>query len=390
MEVVFRTAAQALEDERSRLKITTGSGDLDALIGGVERGRSYLFYGDSQEALDAIVHGVLVNSVLPVDRGGFGAKALYFNNCNYHQGKTILNPSLLWELAKKAGLEPRAAFRNMYAICAFNEQQQASASKEAADLLSRDGEIRLLVMHDLTRFLGTSRKPREAYLALREVVGPLWQVAYRNNITMIMTCEARETDVRYVPKPQGDAFLRHEASVIVYLKKVEKARGIRACLVKHPYKVTPDSMILHVSEGGMNLMGRMMPTFRQLLESQVEKLKRNFQNALLDLNHREAFDRLLREAWGAEGHAMSNTKTACVLDAMILMANVHNRKCVEQMRKKLRDREGKILELERRLEGLERRTKEGVVPVNGSAFDGDKWRRNSHVAEWKSVSGTVS
>lgn len=47
MEVVFRTAAQALEDERSRLKLTTGNGDLDTLIGGVELGRSYLFYGDS-------------------------------------------------------------------------------------------------------------------------------------------------------------------------------------------------------------------------------------------------------------------------------------------------------------------------------------------------------
>jgi len=365
LEVVFRTAAQALEEERGRLKMTTGSGDLDALIGGVELGRSYLFYGDSQEALDAIVHGVLVNSVLPADRGGFGAKALYFNNCNYHQGKTILNPSMLWELAKKAGLEPRGAFRNMYAICAFNEQQQASAAKEAADLLSRDGEIRMLVMHDLTRFLGTSRRPREAYLALREVVGPLWQMALRKGITMITTCEAREADVRHIPKPQGDAFLRHEASVIVYLRKVEKLRGVRACLVKHPYKLTPDSMILHVSEGGMDLMGRTTPTFRQLLESQVEGLKRGFQNALLDLNHREAFDRLLGEAWCAEGHAMSNTRAACVLDAMNLMANVHNMKCVEQVRKGLRDGEGKMLELERRLERLEMRAgkEQGKKPI---------------------------
>ena len=108
-------------------------------------------------------------------------------------------------------------------------------------------------------------------------------------------------------------------------------------------------------------MGRITPSFRQLFESQVDELKRSFQNALLDLNHREAFDRLLREAWGAEGHAMSNAKTACVMDAMNLMANVHNRKCVEQMRKGLRDGEGKMLELERRLERLEMRAKGGAI-----------------------------
>jgi len=357
MEAAFRTAAQALEDERSRLRLTTGNGDLDAFMGGVELGRFYLFYGNDQGAMDTLIHNILVNSVLPADAGGFGAKALYFNNCNYHQGKTILNPSLLGGFAKRAGLDPMTAFGDIYCVCAFNEQQQSSAAKEVVDLLSRSDEIRLLVIHNLTRFIETSRRPGEAHRKLMESVGAMLQVALRNGITIVASCAASGEGLGYMPKPQGGTFLRHEANVIVYLRKVEKIKAIKAYLVKHPYKETPGSIILRVFEGGVNLMGRITPSFRQLFESQVEELKRDFQNALLDLNHRGAFDLLLKEAWSAEGHAMSNSKVPVTLDAMNLMANVHNKKRVEELRRALEER---IRELEDRMERLE-----GLVGARG-------------------------
>jgi len=355
MEAVFRTAAQALEEESGRLRLTTGNGDLDAFLGGVELGRFYLFYGNDQGAMDMLIHNILINSVLPVEAGGFGAKALYFNNCNYHQGKTILNPSLLGEFAKRAGLDPAMAFENIYCVCAFNERQQPSAAKEVVGLLSRSQEIRLLVVHNLTRFLETSRRPGEAHGMLMESIGAMLQTASRNGITVVANCAASGKGIGCTLRPPGGTFLRHEANVIVYLRRVERIGAIKACLVKHPYREAPDSIVLRVSEGGMNLMGRITPSFRQLFESQVEELKRSFQNALLDLNHREAFGLLLREAWSAEGHAMSSSKAPVTLDAMNLMANVHNKKCVEELRKALNEREERIRELEGRLERLERR-----------------------------------
>jgi hypothetical protein len=116
--------------------------------------------------------------------------------------------------------------------------------------------------------------------------------------------------------------------------------------MKHPYRMTPDSIVLRVSEGGVNLMGRITPSFRQLFEAQVDELRRGFQNTLLDLNNREAFNSLLKEAWSPEGHAMANSGVPCVLDAMNLMANVNNRKAIDEMHRALR-------EFERRLEKLE-------------------------------------
>jgi len=46
---------------------------------------------------------------------------------------------------------------------------------------------------------------------------------------------------------------------------------------------------------------------------------------------------------------MGNSNVACTLDIMNLMANVHNRKCVEELRNDIKECDEKILELERRI-----------------------------------------
>ena len=101
-------------------------------------------------------------------------------------------------------------------------------------------------------------------------------------------------------------------------------------------------------------MGRITPSFRQLFHSEVEELKRYFQKTLLDKGHVEAFNLLLREAWSAEDHAMGISNVPYPLDIMNLMANVHNRKCVEQLTKQIKDRDEKIGELEGRIAELEK------------------------------------
>jgi hypothetical protein len=83
-------------------------------------------------------------------------------------------------------------------------------------------------------------------------------------------------------------------------------------------------------------MGRITPSFRQLYHQQVEELKRGFQHTLLDISHREAFDLIIKEAWSTEGHAMANAWVPCTLDIMNLMANVHNKKVIAQLRAQIK------------------------------------------------------
>jgi RecA/RadA recombinase len=354
--VVMRRAAEALYDER--LRMSTGSAELDGLIGGVEVGLFYLFYGD-REALDALIHRLLVNCVLPRERGGLQAKGIYFNNTDYYTGKTVLNPSLLGAVAKRVGIEPMDVFRSIYTAAAYNEERQLVVANQVAELMERDPDIKLLAIHSITRFLADSKRVEVARGILKRVVNLLWRAAASRGVALVVTADAMQAGRGLIPRPLGGSFLRHAAGIITYLRRLRED-AIKAYLIKHPCRKTPESITLYASEGGVDLMGRITPSFRRRYEEAVGELKTSYQSALIELGHREAFDLLLKEAWGVEQAAMGNSNLPTVIDALNITANIHNRKLIELLRRRLEERERVIQELQRRLEALEARVGGGA------------------------------
>ena len=350
MGIVLKSAAEALEEEKRRLKMTTGIGDLDGLIDGVAEGLFYLFYGD-QRVLDAIVYRLIVNCTLPIDRGGFQAKGVYFNNTDYYTGKTILNPSEVGCVAKQLSVDPQTVLSNIYVAAAYNEQRQIIVARKITELLNRDHEIKLVIAHNLTRFLTSSKNPRRSGQIIKQVVGLLYQASSKANAALVATGDVTAGGRGFIPKPAGGNYLRHVASIITYLK-IERGGSVKAYLLKHPYKKTPVSVAFTITEGGVDLMGRITPSFRQRYEALVSELKKSYQSALIDIGHREAFNLLLKEAWCLEQAAMGNSNLPTVVDALNMTANIHNRKLIEVLRRRLEEQERVIQELQRKVEAL--------------------------------------
>jgi len=350
----MKTAADVLKEESSKLKLTTGSADLDSLIDGIKQSQIYLFYSNDQKALDLLIHRVLVNCVLPLKKGGFNSKALYFNTCNYHRGKTVLNPSKLAMIAKCAGIDPSIVFQNIYSVSAFNELQQSTAAKEVVDFIKKNKDINLIAVHNFTRFIETSKQPHNARQVLKQIVGSLKNVASENNAALVLSCGALPTSSGRIPKPMGGTYLRHEAHIVVLFNRLRRKvlPFFKATLIKHPYKKTPRSILLHVPKGGATLTGQITLSFRQQFHQLINNLKKSsgFQNTLINLEHKKAFDLLLEEAWSAESAAMAQSGIPCIMDITNLMANVHNKKCNEELKRKL-------AELERVLHDFKKRQK---------------------------------
>jgi hypothetical protein len=264
-------------------------------------------------------------------------------------------------IAKCAGVDPQVVFQNIFSVAAFNEMQQMTATKEIVDLMKKDRTIKLVVIHNLTRFIETSKKPSEARKSLKQIIGSLKSVASENNIALVVSCSAIRTHRGRIPKPIGGTYLRHETNVVVLLQTLKRRimSPVKITLVKHPYKKTPQSIILHVPKDGVTFMGRITPSFRQQFHKVIEELRRSsgFQNRLINLEHKKAFDLLLKEAWSAENAAMSTSGIPCVTDILNLMANVHNKKCtetnmkhIEYNKKCIEKLKGKLRELEYILE----------------------------------------
>lgn len=341
MVINMKTAFEIFQKNVHKPKLTTGSTNLDLLIDAIQLGHFYLFYSDSSDFLDLLVHRVLVNCLLPTEKGGFSSKSLYFNVCNYHKGKTLLDPSYLSLASKYVGLDPKFAFKNIYSVSAFNEMQQVTATSEIINLLRHNCEVKLVVIHNLTRFIETSRKSLEARQVVKKIISRIRRVVCENNIALLVSCGAKKSNRQGPPQPKGGLFIRQEANIIVYLNTVNTRApsSVKVTLMKHPYKKTPQSIIIYIPQFGRNLKGLVIPSFSQPFQRLIEELKKKntFHNPLPHLKYGRALDLLLKNAWLAEAVALSNATIPCILDALTLMASVHNKKCVEALRTRVLD-----------------------------------------------------
>src|SRR4030095_70266 len=92
---------------------------------------------------------------------------------------------------------------------------------------------------------------------------------------------------------------------------------------------------------------------RHLYEETVSELRTELQAALVDLNHKSAFDLLLKEAWNPEQAAMGNSTLPTVSDKLNVMASIHNRKVLATLTKGLKEKDREIEELKQQVFSLQ-------------------------------------
>jgi RecA/RadA recombinase len=232
------------------LKMSTGSGELDSLIDGIQEGLFYLFYGDSLP-LTAFSNRLLVNCVKSTKEHGFESMALCVNNTDYYgRGKILLNPENIANAAKAASIDPKIVSKNLLVQTAYNPNHQVQVAKEVADLIETNQDIKLVVINNLTKFFKDSssqRRPENAN-AVKETISIINRACAKNKVSIVVTGDANVSSRGIIPRPIGGTYLKHLATVIVYFKDISNSFNIRTCkatVVKHQYVRTPQSVIIH-------------------------------------------------------------------------------------------------------------------------------------------------
>lgn len=251
----YVTALEHFNKHRNTLKMTTGSANLDSLIDSIQEGQFYLFYSSNKAILDGLVHGLLVNCVLPVrEKHGFESMAMYVNNVDYYQPdkSKVLSPEKIAIASKCAGIEPKIVFKNLFLQIAYNQKHQLSVVKQVCTLLeSRTQDIRLLVVNNITKFFREAKHKNYAAGILKETLGLLCKVCAKNRIALICTGDANVTSKGVIPRPMGGTYLKHSVNVIVHFgNSVSYPQAFKATLIKHQYSKTPKSVIVNPRETG--------------------------------------------------------------------------------------------------------------------------------------------
>jgi hypothetical protein len=125
-----------------------------------------------------------------------------------------VNPEKIGVAAKCSGIDPKIVFKNLYVLTAYNENHQLSVAEQVTKLIESNKDIKLLVIHHLTRFLkdSTGNKKMETANVLKQVTGMICKVCGKNKVALVCTADSNTTS-----KWKNKTIINGDSPVIVFL-----------------------------------------------------------------------------------------------------------------------------------------------------------------------------
>ncbi len=143
LNIGFKSAVDVWEHRKNIARVTTGSQELDDVLGGgVETGSVIEFYGEFRTGKTQIMHQLCVNVQLPREKGGLEGNALYIDT------EGTFRPERIIQMAEAHDLDHKKVLKNIVFGRAYNSDHQILLIKEAANLI-KEKNIKIIVVDSL-------------------------------------------------------------------------------------------------------------------------------------------------------------------------------------------------------------------------------------------------
>ena len=111
LEMGFESADKVLERRKTIVRISTGSKELDRLLGGgIETQAITEFYGKFSSGKSQIGFQLAVNVQLPPEEGGLGGGCLFIDT------ESTFRPERIVHMAEAKNMDPQEVLRNIYCL----------------------------------------------------------------------------------------------------------------------------------------------------------------------------------------------------------------------------------------------------------------------------------
>lgn len=145
MKMDFLSGEDLLKRRESITKISSGSKNVDGLIGGgFESGGITEAYGAFGCGKTNIAHQLAVMAQLPTDKGGTEGMVVWIDTEN------SFRPERISQIAKARGIDPLEALKNIKYVRAFNSDHQMVVAEKVEELITNQKlPIKLLIVDSL-------------------------------------------------------------------------------------------------------------------------------------------------------------------------------------------------------------------------------------------------
>lgn len=220
----FVTARQIAVQREKVVKISTGSKQLDILLGGGIQTMSLTeVFGEYRTGKTQLAHTLCVQVQLSPEEGGANSKAAYIDT------EGTFRPDRISAIADRFGVDPDIVLDNIVVARAWNSDQQMDLISElACHFAEQRGVYRLLVIDSIISLFRCDYSGRgelaDRQQKLNQMLSRLTKISEEYNIAIFLTNQVSSdpggmTFVADPKKPVGGHVLAHASSTRVYLRK---------------------------------------------------------------------------------------------------------------------------------------------------------------------------
>ncbi|HVC57928.1 MAG TPA: DNA repair and recombination protein RadA [Candidatus Acidoferrales bacterium] len=239
----YQTGDQIYEKRKEIGKISTGSKDLNEMIGGgVETNSITEAYGRFASGKSQIGFQLTVNAQLPKGKGGLDCAVLFVDT------EGTFRPERIESMAEAAGLDPKKTLENVMVVRATTTEQQV-LSVDRADKLIIEKNIKLIVIDSITALFRAEYIGRgalgERQQKLNQHIHRLQILADKYNLAVYITNQVMDNPGIMFGDPTtpiGGNIMAHAATTRLYMRKSKEDKRI-VRLVDSPSMPEGESII---------------------------------------------------------------------------------------------------------------------------------------------------
>ncbi len=252
LDLGFQDASEYAKARQELLTITTGSSNLDSLLGGrgVEARAITEAYGAYGSGKTQLAHVLAVNVQLPKEKGGADGKAVYIDS------EGTFRPERIKQIAEGVGANPEKVLKSIMVARAFNSDHQMLLIDKVAEMIKQGEKIRLVVVDSITahfraEFIGRGQLA-DRQQKINKHLHDLIRLAEQYNLAVYVTNQVMANPAMMFGDPTtaiGGHILAHGSTYRMYFRRGKQGSRV-AKLIDAP-NLPESETVFYITEAGL-------------------------------------------------------------------------------------------------------------------------------------------
>lgn len=252
MNLGFKDGLQYVEERKLIGHITTGSKNLDNLLGGrgLETKALTEAYGAFGSGKTQLAHSLAIGVQLPLEQGGCNGKAVYIDT------EGTFRPERIKQFAEGIEANPDKVLKNILVARAFNSDHQMLLLDKVAELIKNGEPIKLIIIDSLTAHFRAEFSGRgqlaDRQQRLNRYLHQLQRIAEQYNLAVYVTNQVMSDPAQMFGDPTkaiGGNIVGHACTFRMYIRRGKKDSRV-AKLIDSP-NLPDNETVFMIEEAGL-------------------------------------------------------------------------------------------------------------------------------------------